>query len=97
MEKPFYVYILANKKNGFLYVGMTSNLPKRIWENREGVADGHTKTYSIKRLVYYERLDDFENAAAREKKLKKWRRKWKDELIESMNPDWHDLYREICK
>ena len=95
--KKFYVYILAHKKNGFLYTGLTSNLPKRIWEHKNGVAEGHTKTYNIKRLVYFEIFDDFENAAAREKKLKKWRRQWKIDLIETNNPEWGDLYEKILQ
>jgi putative endonuclease len=94
--KQFYVYILANKKNGFLYVGMTSNLAKRIWEHREALVEGHTKTYSIKRLVYFEIFDDSENAAHRERKLKRWRREWKIALIEKENPDWNDLYKKIA-
>lgn len=96
MEKKFYVYILANKKNGFLYTGMTSGLAKRIWEHKNAVVDGHTKSYSIKRLVYFEVYDDFENAEKREKKLKKWRRAWKISLIEEKNPDWNDLYESIA-
>ena len=95
--KQFYVYILANKKNGFLYIGLTSNLPKRIWEHKESVVDGHTKKYNIKRLVHYEIYDSFEPAEQREKKLKRWRREWKDKLIAEANPDWNDLYKEICK
>jgi putative endonuclease len=97
MEKKFYVYILASKKNGFLYIGLTSNLPKRISEHREGIYDGHTKTYSIKRLVYYEAHDTFEPAEQREKRLKRWHRPWKNELIEQTNPDWRDLYPVICQ
>lgn len=97
MEKQFYVYILGSKKRGFLYIGLTSNLPKRVWEHRNAVADGHTKKYGIKRLVYFEVFDTFETAGHREKQLKRWRRKWKDELIEASNPDWNELYYEICK
>lgn len=96
-QKHFYIYILAEKKHGFIYIGLTSNLPKRVWEHKEGVADGHTKTHSIKRLVYYEVHDNFEAAEQREKKLKRWRRAWKDALIEENNPDWNELYHEICK
>jgi len=95
MQKTFHVYILASKKNGFLYTGITSDLVKRIWEHRNGVMDGHTKTYSIKRLVYFEKYDDFDNAVKREKQLKKWRRTWKTDLIERDNPDWNDLYKTI--
>ena len=94
--KRFYVYILANKKNGFLYVGVTSDLVKRIWQHKEGVAEGHTKKYSIKRLVYFEVFDEFEPAEQREKKLKRWRREWKDQLIESVNPEWNDLYHTVA-
>ena len=93
--KNFYVYILANKKNGFLYTGMTSNMHKRVWEQREGVVEGHTKKYSIKRLVYFEAFDDSELAAVRERKLKKWRRQWKIDLIEHNNANWNDLYKTI--
>lgn len=95
--KQFCVYILANKKNGFLYTGLTSNLQKRVWEHKEGVVEGHTKKYSIKRLVYFETHDNFESAEQREKRLKRWRRKWKDELIGTSNPDWNDLYYEITQ
>ena len=95
--KRFFVYILASKKNGFLYTGLTSDLPKRIWEHKEGVAEGHTKSYSIKRLVYYEIHDTFEQAEIREKRIKRWRREWKDLLIQENNPEWNDLYSEICK
>nr|WP_041794312.1 GIY-YIG nuclease family protein [Micavibrio aeruginosavorus] len=95
--KRFFVYILASKKDGFLYTGLTSDLPKRIWEHKEGVAEGHTKSYSIKRLVYYEIHDTFEQAEIREKRIKRWRREWKDRLIEENNPEWNDLYSEICK
>ena len=95
-NKRFYVYILANKKNGFLYIGMTSNPVKRVWEHKNAVIDGHTKKYSIKRLVYFEVYDDAENAAQRERTLKRWRRQWEDELIEKDNPDWNDLYTQIC-
>lgn len=95
--KRFFVYILASKKDGFLYTGLTSDLPKRIWEHKEGVAEGHTKSYSIKRLVYYEIHDTFEQAEILEKRIKRWRREWKDRLIEENNPEWNDLYSEICK
>lgn len=97
LMKKFYVYILASKKGGFLYTGLTSDLPKRIWEHKEGVAEGHTKSYSIKRLVYYEIHDTFEQAEIREKRIKRWRREWKDRLVEERNPEWNDLYSEICK
>ena len=95
MEKTFYVYILATKRDGVLYIGFTSNLSKRIWEHKNSVVEGFTKNYGIKNLVYYEIYDDAEVAILREKKLKKWRRQWKVELIEAKNPQWLDLYDTI--
>ncbi len=95
-NKKFYVYILAKERNSTFYVGITSNLPKRIWEHKNEVADGFTKKYSIKKLVYYEIFDDPENAIIREKRLKKWNRPWKMRIIEEMNPNWDDLYEKIC-
>ena len=90
--KSYYVYIMASQRHGTLYVGVTSNPTKRIWEHREGVADGFTKEHDIKTLVHIETFSDPENAIMREKKLKKWRRQWKINLIEENNPDWNDLY-----
>ncbi len=95
MNKTYYVYILANKFNGTLYVGVTSNLVKRIWEHKGGLADGFTKKYGIKHLVYYEDHIDIENAIKREKRLKDWKRQWKIDLINKTNPNWNDLYQEI--
>ena len=89
------VYILANKRNGTLYVGVTSDLVKRIWEHRNNVAEGFTKQYNVHRLVWYELHESMESAINREKRLKDWRRAWKLELIESKNPDWLDLYDTI--
>lgn len=97
MNKPYYVYILANKYNGTLYVGVTSNLVKRIWEHKADVAEGFTKEYHIKTLVYYEEHLDIENAIKREKRLKDWKRQWKIDLINENNPKWDDLYQEIVK
>ena len=85
------VYIL----NGTLYIGVTSDLRKRIWEHREGFVDGFTKKYSVHRLVYYELFADMYNAITREKRLKKWRRAWKIRLIEEKNPRWDDLWQQI--
>ena len=95
MERQPAVYILASKRNGTLYIGVTSNLPKRAWEHREGFGDGFTKKYNVHRLVYYELFEDMQNAITREKRLKKWRRAWKIRLIEEKNPDWHDLWSQI--
>lgn len=97
MDKQFYVYILTKKRNSTFYVGMTSNLPKRIWEHKNEVAEGFTKEHNIKMLVYYEVFDNAEHAIKREKRLKKWNRSWKMKVIEEMNPEWKDLYNDICQ
>ena len=94
-ERKFYVYILAKARNSTFYVGMTSDLPKRIWQHKNEVADGFTKDYGIKTLVYYEIFDNSENAIKREKRLKKWPREWKMKVIEQMNPNWNDLYETL--
>jgi putative endonuclease len=96
MRKQFYVYILANARNGTLYTGMTSNLAQRIWQHRQSVAEEFTTKYGVKKLVYYEVHDNPESAITREKQIKKWRRVWKLDLIESRNPDWKDLYELIA-
>jgi len=97
MEKQFYVYILASKRNGTLYLGVTSDIVKRVWQHKNGFAEGFTNKYGIKKLVYYEIHEDAENAIKREKQLKKWRRAWKVELIEEKNSEWRDLYADICQ
>jgi putative endonuclease len=97
LAKAGYVYILSSERNGTLYVGVTSDLVKRAWEHREELADGFSKQHGVKRLVYFEVLDDMSNAIAREKAMKKWRRKWKIEAIETDNPTWRDLFDEIVK
>jgi len=89
--KVYYVYILASKRNGTLYTGVTNDLARRITEHKQGTADGFTKKYSIKTLVYYEWTNDVNSALSREKVLKKWNRKWKLNLIEKDNPEWNDL------
>ena len=96
MEKLFAVYVMASKPRGTLYIGVTSDLPKRAWEHREGMAKGFTKDYGVKTLVWYEIHDNAESAITREKRLKKWNRVWKLELIEEKNPTWRDLFGEIC-
>ena len=93
--KAYYVYILASKKNGTLYIGMTSDLIKRAFEHKEGLVEGFTKKYNVKKLVYYEKTNNVEEAIKREKGLKKWKRNWKIELIEKQNPKWSDLYYEL--
>jgi putative endonuclease len=87
-----WVYIVTNRPNGTLYVGVTSDLARRAWEHREGVAEGFTKRYRLKRLVYAERHDDIRAAIQREKNLKHWSRTWKVRLILADNPDWNGLY-----
>ena len=95
MKQPC-IYILASKKNGTLYIGVTSNLVKRVWEHKNNVVAGFTQKYSVHHLVWYELHEEMTSAIIREKKLKKWRRAWKIELIEKENPDWADLYQSIC-
>ena len=95
MEKNFAVYILASTRNGTLYLGVTSDLPKRVWEHREGLVEGFSKEYGVKNLVWYEMHSNAEAAITREKQLKKWNRLWKLHLIEAMNPQWRDLYPTI--
>ncbi len=95
MHKQPVVYMLASKRNGTLYLGVTSDLVRRIWEHKNNLAEGFSKRYKVHRLVWYEAHESMESAITREKRLKKWRRKWKLDLIETGNPDWRDLYDEI--
>ena len=95
MEKRPCVYIVASKPNGTLYTGVTSDLVKRVYEHKDGLADGFTKKYDVHRLVYFEMHEDMNAAIAREKQIKKWDRAWKLELIEKGNPAWKDLYDDI--
>ena len=90
-----YVYILTSKAYGTLYVGVTSDLAKRIWEHKEHLVAGFTKKHSIRRLVWYECHDSIEAAITREKQIKEWRRDWKVNLIQAMNPEWRDLYDDL--
>jgi len=90
-----YVYILAAHPHGALYVGYTNDIRRRIEQHRSGTANSHTKKYSIHTLVYFESHDRIDDALAREKKLKRWRRKWKDELIAAVNPEWRDISTDI--
>lgn len=94
--KQYYVYIMANHKNTVLYIGITSDLQKRIWEHKSKAVKGFTAKYNLQKLVYYEVFDDPENAIKREKRLKFWQRQWKRELIEKQNAGWKDLYEDIC-
>jgi len=96
MAKQPAVYILASKRNGTLYIGVTSDLQKRSWEHKNDLLDGFTKKYGVHQLVYYELHDNVVSAITREKQLKKWNRAWKLELIERGNPDWNDIWQEIA-
>ena len=91
----YFVYILANRKEGTIYVGITSDIIRRCHEHKTKADDGFTAEYNVDRLVYFEQHSDVLEAIAREKKLKRWRRKWKIELIERGNPDWRDLYDDL--
>jgi putative endonuclease len=95
MEKDYYVYILASKRNGTLYIGLTSDLIKRVWEHKNKLVEGFTQKYNVDKLVYLEHFRDPENAIRREKRLKKYNRKWKLDLIEKSNPEWNDLYEDL--
>jgi putative endonuclease len=97
MAKAFYVYILASKPNGTLYVGVTNDLVRRVWEHREGVVQGFTKAYDVHRLVWFEQHATAEHAIGREKRLKTWLRAWKIELIEKTNPRWDDLWDSVAR
>jgi putative endonuclease len=90
-----WVYILTNRPNGVLYVGVTSDLVKRIWQHRENSVDGFTKRHGLKRLVYFERYDRIQTAIQREKNIKHWSRAWKVGLIVAGNPEWRDLFDDI--
>ncbi|RKY34254.1 MAG: GIY-YIG nuclease family protein [Candidatus Omnitrophota bacterium] len=93
--KQYYVYILASKKNGTLYTGITNNLIKRVYEHRNNLVKGFTKKYLVHRLVLFELTLDVNSAIHREKCIKRWKRVWKIELIKRTNPEWKDLYDEI--
>jgi putative endonuclease len=95
MQKGGWVYIMTNRRDGVLYIGVTSDLVTRVSQHRAGEIEGFTQRYWLKQLVYYERYDEITDAISREKVLKKWRRVWKVTLIETTNPEWHDLYESI--
>jgi putative endonuclease len=95
MAKQPCVYLMANRRNGTLYVGVTSDLVKRVWEHKNNVVEGFTKRYGIHVLVWYEVHETMESAIRREKAIKEWKRLWKLEMIEKNNPEWLDLYPEL--
>ena len=92
----FYVYILASRRNGTLYIGSTDSIVRRVGEHREGLIPGFTSRHGVKQLVWYEAFETRDDAFRRERQMKVWRRAWKIELIEKTNPGWRDLYPEIC-
>lgn len=94
--RSYYIYILASKIGGTLYIGVTNDLIRRVAEHKSKLIESFTEQYDVVRLVYFEQFDDPENAIRREKRLKKWKRAWKIALIEKDNPDWNDLYPEIA-
>ncbi len=93
--KNYWVYILSSKKNGTLYIGLTSNLPRRIFEHKNKIFKGFSQKYAVDKLVYAEQFSSFDEAMQREKAIKKWNRGWKLRLIESVNPQWKDLYETL--
>ena len=95
MDEPGYVYIMANQRNGTIYLGVTSNLPQRAMQHREGMVEGFTKQYGCKMLVWYQRCENLHDARRREVQMKSWKRLWKLREIEEMNPDWNDLYESL--
>lgn len=97
LRKQFAIYILTNRPRGVLYTGMSSSLPERVRQHREGLIPGFTAQYHIKRLVYFEYLDSAEQTIAREKRLKRWRREWKIALVEQTNPTWRDLWPDLTE
>lgn len=94
--KSFYVYILASKRNGTIYVGSTSDLIRRVWEHKNSMVPGFTVKYNVLNLVYYEAHETYMEATRREKRFKNWSRQWKLNLIENQNPEWRNLYEDIC-
>ena len=91
-----WIYFVSNRPDGILYTGVTGDLPRRAYEHREGLVKGFSKRYGLKRLVYYERFDDIRDAIQREKNIKHWPRAWKVRLLQTMNPNWDDLYDTLA-
>jgi len=96
-NKQYYVYILTNKLNGVLYIGITNDLVRRMFEHKNKLVSGFTNKYNLVKLIYYEITDDVLSAISREKQLKNWHRKWKINLINQFNPEWHDLSEEFFR
>ena len=95
LTRSYFVYLLASRPNGTLYVGVTNDLRERIWQHKQDLVEGFTSKHGVKTLVWYEQTESIESAIAREKQIKKWNRAWKIELIEANNPDWKDLYEDV--
>jgi putative endonuclease len=95
VEKAGYVYMMASRRNGTLYIGVTTDLPGRTYQHREGLVAGFTRRYACKLLVWYQAFDDLDAARQRELQMKEWKRAWKLQVIEERNPDWHDLYADL--
>ncbi|MDR2035563.1 MAG: GIY-YIG nuclease family protein [Coriobacteriales bacterium] len=95
IDREYYVYIMASRKSGTLYVGMTNNLPRRVYEHKNNLVDGFTKKYGVHRLVWYERTVDVNSALLKEKQIKKWNRNWKIRMIEEKNAEWEDLSKDF--
>jgi putative endonuclease len=95
MKKSPFVYIMASKRNGTLYTGASSDLVQRVWQHRQGLGDGFTSRHGVSRLVYFEAHGDMHAAITRERQIKEWKRRWKVELVEAMNPEWRDLWETI--
>lgn len=93
--KQYYLYILASKKNGVLYIGVTNDLIRRVWEHKHNILKGFTRKYHVHKLVYYDVFDDINEAIYREKQMKKWKRQWKINLLEKNNKQWRDLYNDF--
>src|SRR4030042_4079921 len=95
--KQYYVYIMASKRRGTLYTGVTDDLIGRVYQHKQKIIEGFTRKYNVTKLVYYETTNDIRGAILREKRIKKWKRQWKIELIEKVNPEWKDLCEELFK
>jgi putative endonuclease len=95
MQRSYFVYILASGRNGTLYVGVTNDIARRVYEHKQGITKGFTKKYDVRALVYFEMFDDIGRAISREKTIKGWPRRWKMNKIEEANPMWRDLYEEL--
>lgn len=95
MTKSYFIYILASKRNGTLYIGSTTNLVGRVWQHKHKTVKGFTEKYNVDKLVYFETVDEPKSMVLRERQLKRWKRDWKIKLIEEKNPEWNDLYEEI--